>query len=66
MRWRITLRRWATGRPTPAKYEKYWPADVQMIGKEIVRFHCVYWPAFLMAAGLPVPQNDQCARLAAV
>ena len=39
------------------KYEKYWPADVQMIGKEIVRFHCVYWPALLMAAGLPVPQK---------
>lgn len=37
-------------------YDKYWPADVQMIGKEIVRFHCVYWPAFLMAAGLPVPK----------
>jgi len=36
-------------------FQKYWPADVQMIGKEIVRFHCVYWPAFLMAAGLPVP-----------
>jgi methionyl-tRNA synthetase len=39
------------------KYDKYWPADVQMIGKEIVRFHCVYWPAFLMAAGLPVPKK---------
>jgi methionyl-tRNA synthetase len=39
------------------KYGKYWPADVQMIGKEIVRFHCVYWPAFLMAAGLPLPQK---------
>ena len=39
------------------KYEKYWPADVQMIGKEIVRFHCVYWPALLMAAGLPVPRK---------
>src|SRR5213075_838885 len=37
------------------KFEKYWPADLQMIGKEIVRFHCVYWPAFLMAAGLPLP-----------
>jgi len=36
-------------------FRKYWPADVQMIGKEIVRFHCVYWPAFLMAAGLPLP-----------
>ncbi len=36
-------------------FKKFWPADVQMIGKEIVRFHCVYWPAFLMAAGLPMP-----------
>ena len=33
-------------------FKKFWPADVQMIGKEIVRFHCVYWPAFLLAAGL--------------
>ena len=40
-----------------AKYDKYWPADVQMIGKEIVRFHCVYWPAFLMAAGIPLPKG---------
>ncbi len=45
------------GSNDPAKYDKYWPADVQMIGKEIVRFHCVYWPAFLMAAGLPLPQK---------
>jgi len=37
-------------------FKKFWPADVQMIGKEIVRFHCVYWPAFLMAAGLPAPK----------
>jgi len=37
-------------------FKKFWPADVQMIGKEIVRFHCVYWPEFLMAAGLPVPK----------
>jgi methionyl-tRNA synthetase len=37
-------------------FKKFWPADVQMIGKEIVRFHCVYWPAFLLAAGLPVPK----------
>src|SRR6201994_4026047 len=37
------------------KFEHYWPADVHMIGKEIIRFHCVYWPAFLMAAGLPLP-----------
>ena len=45
------------GSEDPEKYENYWPADVQMVGKEIVRFHCVYWPAFLMAAGLPVPQR---------
>ena len=38
-------------------FKKYWPADVHMIGKEIVRFHCVYWPAFLMAAGLPLPKT---------
>jgi len=40
-----------------ARFEKYWPAEVHMIGKEIVRFHCVYWPAFLMAAELPLPRS---------
>ncbi len=40
-----------------SKYKKYWPADVHMVGKEIVRFHCVYWPAFLMAARLPLPKS---------
>ena len=39
------------------KFEYYWPADVHMIGKEIVRFHCVYWPAFLLAAELPLPKS---------
>ncbi len=39
------------------KFDQFWPADVHMIGKEIVRFHCVYWPAFLMAAGLPLPKS---------
>jgi methionyl-tRNA synthetase len=38
-------------------FAHYWPADVHMIGKEIVRFHCVYWPAFLLAAELPMPKN---------
>ncbi len=38
-------------------FQKYWPADLHMIGKEIVRFHCVYWPAFLMAAELPLPKG---------
>ena len=39
------------------KLARYWPADVHMIGKEIVRFHCVYWPAFLLAADLPLPHS---------
>jgi methionyl-tRNA synthetase len=39
------------------KFARYWPADVHMIGKEIIRFHCVYWPAFLMAAELPLPKS---------
>ena len=39
------------------RFERYWPADVHMVGKEIVRFHAVYWPAFLMAAGLPLPKQ---------
>ncbi|HMD08368.1 MAG TPA: methionine--tRNA ligase [Candidatus Acidoferrum sp.] len=40
-------------------YEKvgYWPADLHLVGKEIIRFHAVYWPAFLMAAGLPLPKQ---------
>ena len=45
------------GSNNTSKFEKYWPADVHMIGKEIVRFHCVYWPAFLLAAGLPLPKS---------
>jgi methionyl-tRNA synthetase len=45
------------GSSDTSKFDKYWPADVHMIGKEIVRFHCVYWPAFLLAAGLPLPKS---------
>ncbi len=40
-----------------ARFEKFWPADVHLIGKEIVRQHAIYWPAFLMAAGLPLPRQ---------
>jgi methionyl-tRNA synthetase len=40
-----------------ARFAKFWPADMHLIGKEISRFHCVYWPAFLMAAGIPVPRS---------
>ena len=35
----------------------FWPADVHLVGKDIIRFHAVYWPAFLMAAGLPLPKR---------
>ncbi len=41
----------------PSLYEKFWPADLHLVGKEITRFHCVYWPAFLLAAGLPLPKS---------
>jgi methionyl-tRNA synthetase len=40
-----------------ARFEKFWPADMHLVGKEITRFHCVYWPAFLMAAGIPLPRS---------
>jgi methionyl-tRNA synthetase len=36
---------------------KYWPANIHIIGKDIIRFHAVYWPAFLMSAGLPLPER---------
>ena len=36
---------------------RYWPADIHAMGKEIIRFHAVYWPAFLMAAGMPLPKQ---------
>ena len=39
------------------KFKKYWPCDVHLIGKDIIRFHAVYWPAFLMSAGLPLPKH---------
>jgi methionyl-tRNA synthetase len=39
------------------KFSKYWPANLHLVGKEIVRFHTVYWPAFLLAAGLPIPER---------
>ena len=39
------------------KFRRYWPADLHVIGKDILRFHAVYWPAFLMSAGLEVPRR---------
>ncbi len=38
-------------------FDKYWPADIHLIGKDILRFHAVYWPAFLMSAELPLPKQ---------
>jgi len=39
------------------KFRRYWPADLHVIGKDIVRFHAVYWPAFLMSAGIDLPRR---------
>jgi len=49
----------AAGYPDTAseRYRRYWPADLHMVGKDILRFHAVYWPAFLMAAGLEPPKR---------
>ena len=40
-----------------AKFKKWWPCDVHVIGKDITRFHCIYWPAMLMAAGVELPRQ---------
>lgn len=48
----------ALGYPdAPEKYEKYWPADVHLVGKEIVRFHSIIWPAMLMSVEIPLPKQ---------
>ena len=39
------------------KFKKYWPADLQIVGKDIIRFHGIYWPIFLMALDLPIPKK---------
>ncbi|TKC13887.1 methionine--tRNA ligase [Robertmurraya kyonggiensis] len=45
------------GTDNDSKYQKYWPADVHLVGKEIVRFHTIYWPIMLMALDLPLPKK---------
>ncbi|CAG9614392.1 Methionine--tRNA ligase [Bacillus rhizoplanae] len=45
------------GTANEEKYKKYWPADVHLVGKEIVRFHTIYWPIILMALDLPLPKK---------
>jgi methionyl-tRNA synthetase len=58
--WIDALNNYVTGCGFPNENDPrwhYWPADVHIIGKDIVRFHTVYWPAFLMSAGLPLPKR---------
>lgn len=59
--WLDALTNYITGVGYPdttcEKYKKYWPADFHVIGKDIIRFHCIYWPAFLMAANLELPKK---------
>ena len=59
--WVDALTNYITGVGYPdtdsAMFKKYWPADLHVIGKDIVRFHAVYWPAFLMSAGVAVPKR---------
>jgi methionyl-tRNA synthetase len=58
--WVDALTTYMTGVGFPdreSEWARYWPADVHLIGKDIVRFHTVYWPAFLMSAELPLPKQ---------
>ncbi|MDB5707186.1 MAG: methionine--tRNA ligase [Sphingomonas bacterium] len=58
--WVDALTNYLTGAGYPdndADFARYWPADLHVIGKDIVRFHAVYWPAFLMSAKLPLPKQ---------
>jgi len=58
--WVDALTTYMTGIGYPDKagdFSRFWPADVHIIGKDIVRFHTVYWPAFLMSANLPLPKQ---------
>ena len=58
--WLDALTNYLTGVDYPEeteRYRRFWPADLHVIGKDVVRFHAVYWPAFLMSAGLPLPKR---------
>lgn len=59
--WVDALTNYATGVGFPDmesdSFKRYWPADIHVIGKDIVRFHAVYWPAFLMSAGVELPKR---------
>jgi len=47
----------ALGFPDSENYKKFWPADVHLLGKDILKFHCIIWPAILIAADLPLPKD---------
>ncbi len=59
--WVDALTNYLTGAGFPdtssESFQRYWPADLHMIGKDIIRFHAVYWPAFLMSAGIELPRR---------
>ena len=58
--WGDALVNYLTGIGFPddkTKFERYWPADVHIVGKDIIRFHCMIWPAMLMSLGLPLPKH---------
>jgi methionyl-tRNA synthetase len=55
--WVDALTNYLTGLGYPDDIKEFWPADLHLIGKDIVRFHTVYWPAFLKSAGLPAPKH---------
>ncbi len=59
--WLDALTNYITGVGYPdmdaASFKKFWPADFHVIGKDIIRFHCIYWPAFLMAANIALPKK---------
>lgn len=54
--WIDALANYLTGAGWPDS-DRVWPADFHVIGKDIARFHCVYWPAFLIGAGIPLPKR---------
>jgi len=58
--WLDALTNYLTGLGYPDDTElwrKFWPADVHLIGKDVVRFHAVYWPAFLLSSGIELPKQ---------
>ena len=63
MHYQIILLHLGYGTEDDAKYKKYWPADVHLVGKEIVRFHTIYWPIMLMALDLTTSEKSICSWL---